>query len=208
VYFRPGHIDVGAILGSVSCGNHPRRDLRSVLKMAVPGQRCGTPGKENLAPTSKAGQEVVQVRLGVVLNTGLRGVQTNGGFLRLPRVKTLFGGNMWVIRNLMTAEVLSCWEDVPEKLGMIAQSDEKKRILMNTMFTPIKIRQAVLEDLAPVISELLSMPKEEEGSSARTVNEEFACKRGPKLKIMSAEEERAIFEDVSEPPVNTLIHHD
>jgi hypothetical protein len=62
---------------------------------------------------------------------------------------------MWVIRNLTPGEVLACW-DVPKKCGPLGGSDDVKRALMGDIFTPLKIRQSVLEDIKPVSDKLLS----------------------------------------------------
>jgi hypothetical protein len=117
IYFRSDHVDVTAALGSITAPPRPRRDLHSILMMAVVGNRCGTPNGPKHS-TITIGDSVIFSRPGVVLSNELLGVKTNGGLLRLPRVKTVFGGNMWVVRQLTPAEVLSCW-DVPEKLGQL-----------------------------------------------------------------------------------------
>jgi hypothetical protein len=205
IYFRNECVDVNAALGSFSDGSRPRRDLWSVFKMAVPGQRCGKP-QDAIQATAKAGQKVVQVRPGVVLNIGLLGVKTNGGLLRLPRIKTLFGGDMWVIRTLTPVEVLSCW-GLPEKLGHLAKTDEGKRKIMKGMFTPIKIWQAVLENLAPIMSELLSLHKKDDNVQTTSEPMKGEARRGPWLNIMSAEEEREIILDGTDPPNNDFIEN-
>jgi hypothetical protein len=47
VYFRCDHVNVTKVLSSWNKGTlRPRRDLRSVLKMAVGGSRCGPPKAE------------------------------------------------------------------------------------------------------------------------------------------------------------------
>jgi hypothetical protein len=190
-----------AAAGGASC--RPRRDLRSVLKMGVSGNRCGAPtiARQSTLPI---GEKAHEVRPGVMLNSGLLGVKTNGGLIRLPRVKTLFGGDMWVIRSLTTAESMACW-DVPEKLGQLAGNDELRRKIMHGMFTPLKIRQTVLENLGPVVNELLENGTEE---VRRESDDSVPCellKRGPTLELITPEEEREIFQDKSDPPVNSLI---
>jgi hypothetical protein len=144
---------------------------------------------------------VAAVRPGVVLNCGLLGVKTNGGLLRIPRVKTLFGGDMWVIRLLYPLELLACW-DVPEKLGHLAGTSQGKEDIMRCMFAPIKIRQAALEDLAPVMSELMMSRG---AAILKRVDKKGPEKRGPTLRITTPEEERSIFQDRSDPPLNSLI---
>jgi hypothetical protein len=59
------------------------------------------------------------------------------GKIKLPKVRTLFGGNIWVGRELTTSEFLAAW-DVPEKLGSQSGSDEGRHELMNEPFTPLK----------------------------------------------------------------------
>jgi hypothetical protein len=113
LYFRSKHVDVQATLVSASRPSRPRRDPRSVLKLAVGGHRCGAPSFPAQKSSVLVGEEVVEVRPGAVLNSGLLGIKTDGGLLRLPRVKTLFGGGVWAIRKLTPSEVLAFW-DVPE----------------------------------------------------------------------------------------------
>jgi hypothetical protein len=112
IYFRSTNVDVTSALSGQITPIRPRRDLRAVLKMAVGGHRCGTPTPAQVYGSS-IGTDVKEVRAGVVLSSGILGVKTNGGLLRLPRVKTLFGGNTWVIRALTPSKVLACW-DVPK----------------------------------------------------------------------------------------------
>jgi hypothetical protein len=196
IYFRSSHVDSESLRGSVVSSARPRRDLRSVLKMAIGGNRCASPIK--LSSSGGVGMKVMAVRPGVALNCGLLGVKTNGGLLRIPRVKTLFGGDMWVIRSLSPSELLACW-DVPEKLGHLAGTSQGKEDIMNCMFTPIKIRQAALEDLAPVMSELMMSRG---AGILKKVDEKCLEKRGPTLRITTPEEERSIFQDRSDPPLN------
>lgn len=91
------------------------------------------------------------MRNGAVLSSGLLEVKTNGRILKLPRMKTVFGGEMWVVRALTPGEVLACW-DVPEKLGQLAKTNELKGLIMREMFTPLKICQTVLEEISPVLN--------------------------------------------------------
>jgi hypothetical protein len=138
IYFRDKGGEVEAALELVSCAKYPRRDLRSILKIAVDGHRCGPPS-ESLATTSATGQVAKHVRPGVVMSSGLLDVKVSGNCLRLSRVKTLFGGNMWVIRPLTTPEVLSCW-DIPEKLGVLGGTDDNLKSILRDLTTPMKIR--------------------------------------------------------------------
>jgi hypothetical protein len=107
-----------------------------------------------------------------------------------------------VIRTLTPAEVLACW-DVPEKLGLLAKTDHGKREIMNAMFTPIKIRQALLEDIRPVMHQLIA--SEGRNIPGETCEPPSLMNRGPTLILTTPEEERDIFQDKSEPPVNLLI---
>jgi hypothetical protein len=85
------------------------------------------PPTSSTARTSeKTGNEVKTVRPGVMFNCGLLNVEANRGLLRLPRVKTVFGGNLWVIRSLAPSEILSCW-DVTERLGQLIGADNGRK---------------------------------------------------------------------------------
>jgi hypothetical protein len=88
-----------------------------------------------------------------VESSGLLNVSLTAGKIVLPRVRTLFGGNVWVARPLTPAEVLSAW-DVPEKLGNLSGSDEGRTDLMSEPFTPLKIRQAMLVEVKGIFAEL------------------------------------------------------
>jgi hypothetical protein len=92
--------------------------------MAVSGNRCGTP-EESKQSSSVIGEIANKVRTGVIPNSGVLGVKAKGGIPCVPRVKTVSGGSMWVIRTLTQAEGLACW-DVPEKLGQLAETQEQK----------------------------------------------------------------------------------
>jgi hypothetical protein len=108
---------------------------------------------------------------------------------------------MWVIRSINPAEVVSCW-DAPEKVGHLAKTNDGKKEVMLGMFTPIKVLQAVLEGLGPVVSELMTAKN---GTVSQQSEDEGPQRRGPTLLITAPEEERAIFRDESDPPVNSLI---
>jgi hypothetical protein len=160
INFRCDHEDVKATFESVAKGSaRPRRDLPSVLKMSIGGNRCGLPNEVNHSASS-VGQSVKTVRPGVGMNCGLLEAKTKAGTIRLPGVKTPFGGDMWVIRPLTAGKTLGCW-DVPERLGSLMDTNDKRRSLMEGMFTPLKIRQAVLEEISPVIKNLLDSAKKE-----------------------------------------------
>ena len=49
-----------------------------------------------------------------------------------------FGGKILVAQFLTSSEIVLAW-DVPEKLGMLAGSDEGQETLMSEPFTPLKI---------------------------------------------------------------------
>jgi hypothetical protein len=203
IYFRDKGGEVEASLELVSCPKHPRRDLRSVLKMAVGGHRCGPPS-ESLATASATGQVAKHVRPGVVMSSGLLDVKESGNCLRLPRVKTLFGGSMWVIRPLTTPEVLSCW-DIPEKLGVLGGTDDKLKSVLQDLTTPMKIRQTILEGLEPVMQKLMSLPTQPAIETSKERDEFSFQPRGPRLHLTSPEEELATFEDKTDPPMNVLV---
>jgi hypothetical protein len=91
----------------------------------------------------------------------------------------------------------------PKKCGQLAETEEQKRALMLEPFTPLKIRQSVLEDLKPILAELLSDKNE-----VRNISEgERACNtpRGPKLDLVTPEEEVITFQNKNDPPMNALI---
>jgi hypothetical protein len=116
-------------------------------------------------------------------------------------------GNVWVIRSLTSSELVSAW-DVPEKLGKLVGSDEGRLELMKEPFTPLKIRQAVLEEVKSVYSYLT----EEDGSRFDSgLDKKVGAKktdsalRGLSLKLTTPEEEREIFCDKSDTLRNELI---
>jgi hypothetical protein len=156
--------------------------------MAISGNRCGPPTKEVKESSEPVGTEVRAVRHGVILNSGLLKVTTKGGLLRLPRVKTIFGGNLWVIRSLTPGEVLSCW-DVPEKLGLLVESEEVKRALMHGVLTPLKIRQAVLEDLAVKLNKVIMAEDDKSDFRTRIINTRWV-KRGPLYSSLLLQKKR------------------
>jgi hypothetical protein len=153
IYFRCNPDNGSTTIESPHGTHHPSRDLRAILKMAVGGRRCASPSEAQRS-SHRIGCAVNEVRPGVVMNSGLLKVKTRSGSLLLPRVKTPFGGEMWVIRPLSPAEVISCW-DVPEKLGHLIGTNEGKAALMKEIFTPSKIRQSVLEEIRPLLDKLI-----------------------------------------------------
>jgi hypothetical protein len=203
ICFRCDHEGVKATFESVAKGSaRPRRDLRSVLKMAIGGNRCGSPNEVSHSASS-VGQSVKTVRPGVAMNCGLLEVKTKAGTIRLPRVKTPFGGDMWVIRPLTAGETLGCW-DVPERLGLLMDTNDERRSLMEGVFTPLKIRQAILEEIGPVMKNLLNSAKKEIRLVGSPNSELGPIKRGPTLEITTPEEEWAVIHDQSDPPANDL----
>jgi hypothetical protein len=182
IYYRSNPASVKSIRESLSkVTARPRRDLRSVLKMAIGGNRCGSPA-ESKPVSGPMGQSVKTVRPGVIMNCGLLEVKTKYGALRLPRVKTPFGGDMWVIRPLTAGETLGCW-DVPEKLGLLMDTDSERRLLMEGMFTPLKIRQSVLEGIVPVtMKDILNSTGRKAGVAGYKSTSMGPVKRGPTLQ--------------------------
>jgi hypothetical protein len=65
---------------------------------------------------------------------------------------------------------------------------------MEDMYTPLKIWQVVLEDLGPIMSELASLPQENQAKQSRTTVME-RIKRGPTLMLMTPEEKQKMFQD-------------
>ena len=142
IYFRCNQSEVVKGLGASKSSAYLKRDIRSILKMAIRGRRCGSP---RATPRSDhhVGGAVKTVRPGVIMNSGLLAVTTLAGSIRLPKVKTLFGGDMWVIQSLTPSEVIACW-DVPEKLVRLFETDGDRISLMKEMFVPLKIRHSAL----------------------------------------------------------------
>jgi hypothetical protein len=97
------------------------------------------------------------------MNCGLLEAKTKSGTLGLPGgVKTPFGGDMSVIRPLAAGEILGCW-DVPEKLGLLMDTNDQRQWLMEGMFAPLKIQQSVLEGIVPVMKDTLNLTGREAG---------------------------------------------
>jgi hypothetical protein len=112
-------------------------------------KRCGKPKGGRTSSTQE--KKAVQVRPGVGVKHSLLGVKTNGGLICLQCCLVEI---TWVIRRSRRLKccLLGCAED-----NNLASTEDGKREIMKGMFTPIKIR---CEDLAPVMSELLSLKKE------------------------------------------------
>jgi hypothetical protein len=69
------------------------------------------------------------------MSSGLLEVRSSSDSLRLLKVRTLFGGQMWVIRPLASSEVTPRW-DVPEKLGRLLRSEAERIPLMKEVLNP------------------------------------------------------------------------
>jgi hypothetical protein len=69
-YFPCNQVDITATLGSLKGAVPPRKDLQTVLKMAVGGNCCGMPA-EAQHPLGSIGQIVKEVQKEMVLNSGL-----------------------------------------------------------------------------------------------------------------------------------------
>jgi hypothetical protein len=121
------------------------------------------------------------------------------GSTRLPKVKTVCGGDMRVIRPVTPSEVIACW-DVPKKLGQLFETEDDRISLMKEMFVPLKTRQLALEDLRPFMVQFLKSDSEKATDRSKVP---LVVKRGPSLKLATPEEERAMFQDKSNPPMNS-----
>jgi hypothetical protein len=87
--------------------NQPRRDFRSVLKMAIEGSSARPPVKKARqagAGVHVVGNEVLEVKPGLVASLGLLKMSLTASEIALLRVRTLFGGNVWVARHLTPSE--------------------------------------------------------------------------------------------------------
>jgi hypothetical protein len=186
--------------------NQPSRDLRSILKMAVKGSTVRLPIKTQQAGAGAhvVGHKVMEVKPGLVESSGLLNVSLTAGKIVLPRVRTLFGGNIWVARPLTPAEILSAW-DVPEKLGNLSGSDEGRTDLMSEPFTPLKIRQAVLVEAKGIFAKLNEPFDLINGPVVLPIHDRSTVTpRGAALRITSPEEERAISRTSPKFPVTNL----
>lgn len=193
--------------------NQPNRDLRSVLKVAVQGRSCKPPesGAGEFGKSHTVGTKVLEVRPGLIDSCGLLKVGLIAGRVRLPRVRAWFGGKIWVARSLTSSEIVSAW-DVPEKLGMLAGSDEGRSALMSEPFTPLKIRQAVLEEVGTVFLELTApsvkqawTQRIQSGDLSPETQRPVGSVRGPLLQVTTPKEERDIFQDKTAVPRNVLL---
>jgi hypothetical protein len=116
-----------------------------------------------------------------------------------------------VARELSSSERVAAW-DVPEKLGKLIGSDEGRMDLMSDPFTPLKIRQAVLEEVRTVWDHLTESPvkvrasaQQEQTQVIPNSNPDELKSRGPRLALLKVKDERAIFQDKSEVPRNVLL---
>ena len=69
------------------------------------------------------------------MSSGLLEVRSSSDSLRLLKVRTLFGGQTWVIRPLASSEVTPRWS-VPEKLGRLLRSEAERIPLMKEVLNP------------------------------------------------------------------------
>ena len=95
---------------------------------------------------------MLEVRRGLIDSWHLIKVGLLAEQVRLTQVRAWFCGKIWVAPPLTLSEIVSAW-DIPEKLGKLAGSDEGREVLMAEPFAPLKIRQAVLEEVNYVLLE-------------------------------------------------------
>ncbi len=82
-------------VGKTIMGNSTvQRDLRTLLKAGIDGERAAKP--TFLSPT--AVNKVLQIRPGIVSAAGIFPLQ---GLDKLSKVRTRFGGKQWVTRELI-----------------------------------------------------------------------------------------------------------
>jgi hypothetical protein len=123
----------------------PSQDLRSVLKVAKPGNRVVS-GNVPSPPLEPVGW-VVLLRPGLVCSGGIMPTRERKGCRRWPKVRTLFGGNCWVDCAMSEGEKLQAL-DLPERLDHQAYVREVE-ILVDSQLVPLKVLQASAELLSP-----------------------------------------------------------
>jgi hypothetical protein len=115
------------------------------------------------------------------------------------------------IRPLTSSELVAAW-DVPENLGKLIGTDEGRLDLMTEPFTPLKVRQAVLEEVSSFFGDLMNSGEDlvSKDSAVPTTLEAgrlrgLSDSRGPTLQLTTPEEEREIFHDKSDVLRNELL---
>jgi hypothetical protein len=124
----------------------PSQDLRSVLKVA----KSGKPVPNQFIPRviAEVARDVEFIEPGLVSCQGLMPVKMTIS-VEWPKVRTIFGGKSWVDRKLLPMEQLQAL-DLPETVIRMA-SDEERSLLTKLWLTPLKVRQALCEMVAPFI---------------------------------------------------------
>ena len=117
----------------------PAQDLRSVMKVAKPGRPTSTP---NTASPKVTGTSVITLRPGVVSCWGLYDLRAKIP----PRVKTVFGGDLWVIRPLTPMEWATV-HDLPEKLSQSVAVEDLVSFVRSAP-GPVKCLQGLMETLS------------------------------------------------------------
>jgi hypothetical protein len=87
-----------------------------------------------------------------------------------------------------------------QKSGLLIGTNAGRRSRTKGGITPLKIPQSILEDLGLLMENVLRSNNKKVpglGEQPPTI-----LKRGPTLNRITAEEEREIFQDKTDPPIN------
>lgn len=122
--------------------DRPGRDAREVLKMARPGVKATGPVS---LPFQAVGVTNF-VEPGVMCCAGVIPYPKGKKCFRqfAPRVRTKYGGRIWVKRKFEAKELLAA-ADVPEKLVHLSASHYDLNKIVDALDFPIKMLQAVAE---------------------------------------------------------------
>ena len=117
----------------------PSQDLRSVMKVAKPGRKVWGPA---IVPPKETGTAVAELRTGTVGCWGLYPLNRTS-----PRhkVRTVYGGDLWVDRHLTPMEEATV-RDVPERLSKSLDGATLVRFVRSGP-GPVKCLQGLLEML-------------------------------------------------------------
>ena len=129
--------------------NMPHQDLRCVLKAGVSGvPSCPMP--QDLIQQYQS--SVVWAQKGVVSSAGL--LPLKGREFTSPdvRVKTIYGGDRWVIRPLLPREVVAVL-DIPEQMLLDSHSPGEIELIKH-LTVPIKGLQVCIQLLAQILPEI------------------------------------------------------
>ncbi len=176
-----------------SPGMIPARDLRSLLKCGIDGERTSKP---TFLPV-EAVDRVVEIRPGEVSAASLFPLEGNQ---RLPKVRTRLGAKLWVSRELVPSELFAL-KDLPEPLFLLVRSSKEVEFITRSLFDSCRIPLKSLSILLAqclVVAETSQKPKlgngrnivrteelkpEESLSDSRFRTEESECETAEELAV-------------------------